>query len=164
MIGKVTPTPSAPAPHIPSPTLPPPSTRPILPALSADATLNETVAWLTQALTEHAKVGSLPSGVMYRVRRLDGCRIEWRAFVETGAGYQVKAAFNSLDPDRTRATERNGGWAIDLPWKEEVSEAEQERLMVGADRFIGLVVWFPEEDTATNAVSAFKRAIRLCSR
>jgi hypothetical protein len=113
---------------------------------------------------EHAKVGRLPSGVMYRVRRLDGCRIEWHAFVETGAGYHVKAALNSLDPDRTRATERHGGWAIDLPWNDENSEADQERLMVGTDRFTGLVVWLPEADTAKNAVSAFKRAIRLCSR
>ena len=164
MIGKVTPTPSAPAPHSPSPTPPPPSTRPILPALSANATLNETVAWLTQALTEHAKIGRLPSGVMYGVRRLDGCRIDWGAYNSTAQGYEVRAALNNLDPDRTRATERGGGWAIDLPWKDEDNEADKERQTVGTERFTGLMVWFPEADTAKNAVSAFKRAITLCSR
>jgi len=163
-IGKVTPTPSAPAPHSPSPTPPPPAARPILPALSANATLTETVAWLTQALTEHAKVGRLPSGVMYGVRRLDGCRIEWGAYTPTAQGYEVRAALNNLDPDRTRATERGGGWAIDLPWKDEDSEADKERQTVGTERFSGLMVWFPEADTAKNAVSAFKRAITLCSR
>src|SRR5262245_59141105 len=164
MIGKVTPTPSAPAPHAPSPTPPLPSTRPILPALSANATLNETVAWLTQALTEHAKIGRLPSGVLYGVRRLDGCRIEWGAYTPTAQGYEVRAALNNLDQDRTRATERGGGWAIDLPWKDEDSEADKERQTVGTERFSGLMVWFPDADTAKNAVSAFKRAITLCSR
>ena len=163
-IGKVTPPPSAPAPQSPSPPLPPPSPRPILRALSENATLNETIAWLTQALTEHAKIGRLPSGVMYGVRRLDGCRIEWGAHTATAQGYEVRAALNNLDPDRTRATERGGGWAIDLPWKDEDSEADKERQTVGTERFSGLMVWFPEADTAKNAVSAFKRAITLCSR
>jgi serine/threonine protein kinase len=160
--GDVVHTPSAPMRTTPRPTPSPP--RSPMPALASNATLDETVAWLTQVLAEHAKTGQLPSGVMYRVNRLDGCRIEWGAHTQTGAGYQLTGVLNSLDPDRTSVSQQDGGWIIDLQWVDKSFQEDQRSRKVGDDSFAGLLVWFPEVQAAKTAASAFTRAIRLCAR
>jgi hypothetical protein len=114
--------------------------------------------WLAQALTEHAESGRLSSGVMYKVKRIDGCTIEWSAVIETGKGCLAKAALNGFDPNRTAVAQRDGGWIIDLPWIENDRDRECE------DPFTKLVVWFREHETATRTATAFKQAMNLCSR
>jgi len=146
------------SPPAPPSSQPPPVLKSPLPALPAEASLEETVAWLTQALREHARLGRLPSGVVYGVDRLEGCNIEWRAFDETGDGFRVKASLISIDADQTAVARRDRGWIVDLPW------TDKETRMVRNDSFSGLLVWFPEGETATHAAAAFKRAISLCSK
>jgi serine/threonine protein kinase len=152
--------PSPPARPMPSPDPTPAPKRSPLPALSANASLTETVAWLTQALTEHAEAGRLPSGVMYHVDRLDDCTIEGRTYHEVEDGSRVRRferPLNYVDPNRMIVAERDKGWTIDLPW------AEKNSPTGGEDSFSGLVFWFRERETATRTATAFKRAISLCS-
>jgi hypothetical protein len=101
---------------------------------------------------------------MYQVHHLDGCHIDWRTFNERGAGYQILTVLNAVDPERTSVAQRDGGWTIDLPWANKATQADQESRLVGSESFGGLVVWFAEANTATNAASAFRRAIQLCGR
>jgi hypothetical protein len=114
--------------------------------------------WLARALKDHAELDRLSSGVMYHVRRIDGCSIEWSASYATGKGCRLKDTLNKVDPNRTAVAQRDGGWSIDLPWIENDGDKDCE------DPLNKLVVWFRERETATQIATAFKQAINLCLR
>ena len=112
---------------------------------------------LKKALATHSKVKTRASQVMYEVRALDGCTIDWRATLPSGRQLtEVKAALHYADGRRTKVTQEDGGWVVSMPW------SDGHTVVHGDETFGSFLVWFVSADAAATAEIAFKRAIALC--